>query len=89
MCRIYWKSPWEHPRVHGRRFIPKRPVIWHGTIWMEFREGDEVIRDTREWKASSPILRHEAQEIIHEMLNQIIITNGNKALGAGFELISP
>lgn len=69
--------------------MPKRPVIWHGTIWMEFREGDEVIRDTREWKSSSPILRTEAQAIIHAMLDQIIITNGNQALRAGFELISP
>lgn len=83
MAKIEWRHTWasNKPRIKGKRFMPKRPVIWWGAVWMEYPDGT---RDTREWRTGSPILRKEAQDILKSLLNDLLQENGNTAINAGF-----
>lgn len=88
MARIEWRHTWSNdkPRIHGARFMPKRPVIWWGKVWMEYPDGH---RHIREWKTSSPILRKEAQDVLKAMLADLLNEHGAGAVNAGFEMQCP
>jgi hypothetical protein len=91
MTRIYWKSTWANARVRveGINYLPKRPVVWRGNVWMDFVRGGVIERDAREWKAGSPITQKEGQAILKMMLSDLLEENGNDAVAAGFEMRSP
>lgn len=84
MVRIEWKNTSGSLRIHGKRFMPKRPVNWRGQVWMKFNRGTEIETVSREWKTGSPIFRKEAQHILRAMLQDIIDQSGDDAFDAGF-----
>jgi hypothetical protein len=83
VAKIEWRHTWasNKPRIKGKQFMPKRPVIWWGSVWMEYPDGT---RDTREWRTCTPILRKEAQRTLKAMFNDLLKENGNNAVNAGF-----
>ncbi len=86
MVRIEWKLHFHSPRVHGKRFMPKRPVNWRGEMWMKYKVGDEIMTDSREWQTQSPILKDEAVDVLRLQLADIIAESGDDAIDAGFWL---
>lgn len=86
MVRIEWRLHFRSPRTHGKRFMPKRPVNWKGEMWMKYRDGDQVVTDSREWRTQSPILKDDAVDILRLQLADIVAESGDDAFDAGFWL---
>lgn len=86
MVRIEWRLHFRSPRTHGKRFMPKRPVHWRGEMWMKYRDGDQVVTNSREWRSQSPILKDDAVDILRLQLADIIAESGDDAFDAGFWL---
>lgn len=86
MVRIEWRLHFRSPRTHGKRFMPKRPVNWKGEMWMKYRDGDQVVTNSREWRSHSPILKDDAVDILRLQLADIVAESGDDAFDAGFWL---
>ncbi len=86
MVRIEWKLNFRSPRIHGKRFMPKRPVQWKGEMWMKYRVGDQVMTDSREWQTHSPIRKDDAVDVLRLQLADIMAESGQGAIDAGFWL---
>lgn len=86
MIRIDWKLSFRSPSVHGKRFMPKRPVNWKGEMWMSYRRPTGVETDSREWRSMSPLTKDEAVDVLREQLASIIEESGQDAVDAGFWL---
>lgn len=86
MVRIEWRLHFRSPRTHGKRFMPKRPVHWRGEMWMKYRDGDQVVTNSREWRSQSPILKDDAVDILRLQLADIVAESGDDAFDAGFWL---
>lgn len=85
MVSVTWSnSVGGHPQVSSARSVPKRPVIWHGTIWLKMPDGTV---DRRTWRAQQKVTRQQAQDILRQMLEDLIAENGeNAAIDAGFRM---
>lgn len=86
MVRIEWRLHYRSPRTHGKRFMPKRPVNWKGEMWMKYRDGDQVVTDSREWRTQSPIPKDDAVDVLRLQLADIVAESGDDAFDAGFWL---
>lgn len=85
MSRITWSNRiGGHPIVDNARSVPKRPVPWHGQIWLLMPDG---ARHVRSWKSKSPITRQQAQAVLALMLDDLIAECGrDAAVDSGFRL---
>lgn len=79
MSIVTWNNSMNGPPiVNGARSVPKKPVIWHGEIWLQLPDG---IKDTRSWRSTRPITRKQAQEVLAELISE---HGENAAVDAGF-----
>lgn len=70
------------PVVDNARSVPKKPVIWHGEIWLVLPGG---VKDIRAWRANKPMVKHQAQTVLHQLLSELIDEHGSdKAVDSGF-----
>lgn len=70
------------PQVDGNRSVPKKPVIWVGSIWLKLPDGE---KHERSWRSNQPITRGQAQEVLHALLAEMVAEVGNNtAVDAGF-----
>lgn len=85
MARITWcNSVGGLPQCNNARSVPSKPSIWFGEIWLKMPDGT---RSARSWRAKQKILRHDAQEILAIMLDELIEECGrDSAIDSGFRL---
>lgn len=83
MSLVTWNNRMAGPPVvNGSRSVPKKPVIWHGEIWLKLPDGS---KDARSWRSKQKITRQQAQEVMAAMLADLVAENGeNAAVDAGF-----
>jgi len=86
MVRIEWKNSFSKVRIHGKRFMPKRPVNWRGQVWLTYPGATQHERIVVDWNTSAPIIRKDAQHILKAMLAEIVEQHGDDAIDAGFWL---
>lgn len=82
--RVDWKLHFQKPRIHGKRFEPKRPVNWRGSVSMTYREGDKNVTDAREWVSPFPLTKDQALDVMRAMLLDILEESGQGAIDAAF-----
>jgi hypothetical protein len=87
MPRIVWtNSIGGLPQCNNARSVPKKPVIWHGEVWLRMPDGS---RSARSWRASQKITRQDAQQVMAVMLDDLIEECGrDAAVDSGFILES-
>lgn len=85
MSRIVWSNKVGGlPIVDNARSVPRKPVIWWGTVWLRLATGQLV---SMGWRAKSAITRQQAQEVMASMLAQIIMDeDAEDAIDSGFTL---
>lgn len=85
MSRITWcNSVGGNPAVDNARSVPKKPVIWWGTVWLLLPNG---CRHTQSWRTTTPITRQDAQVILRTLLDELIEECGrDAAIDSGFRL---
>lgn len=70
------------PIVDGKRSVPKKPVIWIGSIWLVLPDGEKV---ERSWRSNQPITDKQAQAVLGQLLAQMVAEVGSDAaVDAGF-----
>lgn len=70
------------PVVDNARSVPRKPVIWHGEIWLTMPGG---VNHVRAWRANKPMTKAQAQTTLHQLLADLIDENGNDAaVDSGF-----
>jgi len=85
MTRVTWcNSVGGLPVVDNVRSVPKKPVMWHGEVWLKMPDGS---RSARSWRSHDKISRHNAQEVMAVMLDELIDECGkDAAIDSGFRL---
>lgn len=85
MTRVVWtNSVGGLPRCNNVRSVPKKPVIWRGSVWLLLPSGE---RDTRNWKSHNKITREDAQKVLGAVLDSLIAEHGNDtAVDSGYTL---
>jgi len=74
------------PAIDNARSVPKKPVIWHGEIWLKLPDGS---KDIRLWRSKQPMTRAQAQQTLYLLLDDLIAENGsNVAVDSGFMMMS-
>lgn len=82
--RVDWKLHFQKPRIHGKRFEPKRPVNWRGSVSMTYIDGDQRMTDAREWASPFPLTKDQALDVMRGLLADIIDESGQGAVDAAF-----
>lgn len=86
MCRVFWNNRMTHPVCDSVRSVPRKPVVWHGSIWLTLPSGE---CDTRTWRSNGRITRQDAQAVLQALLASLIGEHGNHtAVDSGFTLKS-
>ena len=90
MSLVTWRNSFKGPPVVANaRGVPKKPVIWHGEIWLLIPGTPKNVKYVRAWRASKPITRQEAQEVLALLLADLIAEHGNDAaIDSGFWMMS-
>lgn len=85
MSLVQWRNSMNGPPVvNGSRSVPKKPVIWHGEIWLVM-PGNPPVKHSLPWRSRQPITRKEAQEVLAILLAELIAEHGNNAaIDSGF-----
>lgn len=85
MSRIVWSNKVGGlPIVDNARSVPKKPVIWWGTVWLRLPNGQKAEAG---WRAKHPITRQQAQQVMAAMLADLIADEGeDTAIDSGFTL---
>lgn len=85
MSLVQWRNSMNGPPVvDGARSVPKKPVIWHGEIWLVL-PGNPPEKHSRPWRSRQPITRQEAQQVLALLLAELIAEHGeNSAIDSGF-----
>lgn len=81
MVKIEWRQSWDKCRVHGRKYLPKKPVIWTGEAWLQYENGERFIS---EFRTGSPVLRFDAQLVIVALLDELAAEHGDEVKDIGF-----
>jgi len=83
MSLVQWNNGMDGPPVvDNARSVPKKPVIWHGEIWIVLPDGE---KDTRAWRSNQPITRQQAQTVMAQLLASLVGEHGkDAAVDAGF-----
>lgn len=83
MSLVRWNSLMAGPpQVDGKRGVPKKPVIWVGSIWLDMPGGEKT---ERSWRSNQPMTKEQAQTVLAQLLEQMIAEVGNDtAVGSGF-----
>lgn len=82
LSRVHWRNGMRVPVVDNARSVPRKPVIWHGEIWLVLPGG---VKDTRIWRANNKMTRQQAQTVLHQLLAELIDEHGeNTAVDSGF-----
>lgn len=83
MSLVRWCNRMDGPPiVDGKRSVPKKPVIWIGSIWLVLPDGE---KQERSWRSNQPITRQQAQTVLAQLLEQMVAEVGNDAaVDAGF-----
>lgn len=91
LSRVEWRNGMPAPMivsVVGRPCgAPKKPVIWHGEIWLLVPAEDptKLEKDVRAWRANKPLTRQQAQAVLAQLLEQLIGEHGtDAAVDSGF-----
>lgn len=91
MSRVEWRNGMAAPAivsVRGRPSgTPKKPVIWHGEIWLKLPAGEDgrCETDIRAWRANKPLTKQQAQAVLRQLLDQLIGEHGKQsAIDSGF-----
>lgn len=82
--RVDWKLHYQSPRIRGKRFAPKRPVNWRGSVSMTYVEKDQRVTDAREWVSPFPLTKDQALDVMRAMLMDILAESGQGAVDAAF-----
>lgn len=87
MSLIQWHNSMDGPPVvDSARSVPKKPVMWHGEIWLILASGE---KDARAWRSKTPITRHQAQAVMGQLLDSLVGEHGkDMAVDSGFWLRS-
>lgn len=86
MCRVFWNNRMPAPACDNVRAVPKKPVVWIGSIWFTLPSGE---CDTRTWRSNGKITKKQAQEVLKALLDSLIGEHGsNSAVDSGFTLRS-
>jgi hypothetical protein len=83
MSLVQWNNGMDGPPVvDNARSVPKKPVIWIGSIWLVLPTGEKL---ERSWRSNQPISRSQAQTVLAQLLDQIINEVGkDSAVDSGF-----
>ena len=83
MSLVQWNNSMDGPPVvDNARSVPKKPVMWHGEIWIVLPDGE---KDTRAWRSNQPITRQQAQTVMAQLLASLVGEHGkDAAVDAGF-----
>lgn len=87
MCQVFWNSRMQGPPVCDNvRSVPKKPVVWIGSVWLTLPGGE---CDTRSWRSNGRITRQQAQDVLKALLDQLVGEHGkDSAVDSGFTLKS-
>lgn len=85
MSRITWSNKVGGlPVVDNARSVPRKPVVWWGTVWLRLPNGQKTEAC---WRAKHPITRQQAQQVMAAMLADMIADEGeDSAIDSGFTL---
>lgn len=81
-ARIDWNNEMgsTQPRITG--MLPKRPVVWHGEIWLLLPDGE---KDIRAWRSNQPITTTQARTVLGQLLESLTGEHGkDSAKSSGF-----
>lgn len=90
MSLVTWRNSFKGPPVvDGARSVPKKPVVWHGEIWLLIPGTPKNAKHVRAWRATRPITKEHAQEVLAILLAELIAEHGNDAaIDSGFWMMS-
>lgn len=85
MSRIVWSNKVGGlPVVDNARSVPRKPVIWRGTVWLRLPNGQKTEIG---WRSHNKITRQQAQVLMGAMLAELIADEGeDTAIDSGFTL---
>lgn len=85
MSRITWSNKVGGlPICDNARSVPRKPVVWWGTVWLRLPNGQKAEIG---WRSKGPITRSQAQEVMAAMLDDLIKDEGeDAAVDSGFTL---
>lgn len=81
MSLVSWRNGQDAPQVNGWRNVPRKPVIWHGELWLKLPDGTKV---SQTWRARQKIRGSEAIDVVRALLNELVAENGTEAIDSGF-----
>ena len=79
---VKWDNryPTTTPQTIGK--LPKKPVVWMGSVWLLMPDGE---LDTRSWRSNGPITCLQARTVLGQLLDSLISEHGkDAAVWSGF-----